>query len=667
MTTHSAHTYRINDRVTLIAPPAGDGALAAGDLGTVAEIHGDPPAPQVAADQPAASLEPPAPEAQHPIYADIVQPGTDPIRLDVIWDRGGRTSVSADQVEPFVALGRFTRATVAVSAAAARRGQQVAHLWIAENIGDFAPHPGARYERRRHITREARRLLGSIAIGQRSLLDRLPTVGDLTGLDTRVQEPAWYEAAVGDRGPAWRLLTDDRRDALRHVYSRSFDEALRDRVIDLCRVLAGPTGDDRDLAHLDPAGLTAGGTAVFSHRWHLLDPDLPHDAPTGDGDGDFGALARYAEGYVGVLLEETVEGTVFDCDRTTAEAIVASQQARRAHARERIAVTGLDSAAADDAVERWAAGMFWDDDVIVIDERVRSGDYTAVRRIHPDGDGRYRMPDWGWYPVDPYACDRIHGPLPAPSGGPGWVPLQHVPGVRLADDRLRARPLMLAHLREDSLSVLGLEYAGEPVAVLDAGEEVTVTFLGPDFSEHDLRGYAAESTFDGTPLTAGQLLQTLVTDAETAALIAEMTTRSITLARYLDAGGLHLLTSIAVWPAPRTTAAALNLGRQLTAAAELNDPDFTDDRTGRWELWTGTGWLDVTPYLDDTDTGSTSVFTGWLTQPLSEIPPLQAPQTLSRDRLVDLAADHGVLLPRDGDLPALAARIVTVLHLGEIR
>src|SRR5207237_1049531 len=147
----------------------------------------------------------------------------------------------------------------------------------------------------------------------------------------------WYVTAVSGAGPLWEELPDSGRARALATYDRAFQAALIDEVAHRCGILAGPTGDDRDLSHLQPDQLTAGDTTVFAGPWlYNREPDQ----------------ARYAVGYIGVFTGYNPDGdATFTTDRATAEAITARRLRTLADLRIRLAETGLGGAALDRGVE----------------------------------------------------------------------------------------------------------------------------------------------------------------------------------------------------------------------------------------------------------------------------------------------------------------------------
>jgi hypothetical protein len=121
------------------------------------------------------------------------------------------------------------------------------------------------------------------------VLDALPTL-DLSGKSVDAPSDSdRYADAAPDEAPTWSELTERQRDEALDVYRDGFDTAVTDRVAELCRIAASPTGDGRDLEHLHPDQVRIGSIGVFSGDWAWT------TAPDG--------AMRTPVGFVGTLID----------------------------------------------------------------------------------------------------------------------------------------------------------------------------------------------------------------------------------------------------------------------------------------------------------------------------------------------------------------------------
>ncbi|MBQ1050825.1 DUF4314 domain-containing protein [Micromonospora sp. C51] len=324
--------------------------------------------------------------------------------VDVLWDSGSTLSMcldDGDRIAPATTpppaaeqvvgdAEEWATALRRMRAAGTTAGHSAAEWWAQDTIGARATGD---------TRRTARRILTGITDGDPAILDALP---HLTTAEASVDTSGWelFADATGDVS-GWFGLRIQRRDEAMAVYRDAFDTAAADRIADLCRLAASPTG--RDVSHLHPDRIRVGDVGVFSGEW----------ARTTGPDGD----DRIAVGFVGTLVDHWNGWAVFACTRDVAEAIVADQQRHRDQYRHRLREQGVPADDLDRQVDTALADLSFDGDVIVADQRALSDDPQAINRITPNGDGRYVVMgrSWCWEAVDPYACDRIVGDLPDPT------------------------------------------------------------------------------------------------------------------------------------------------------------------------------------------------------------------------------------------------------------
>lgn len=323
--------------------------------------------------------------------------------VEVTWDSGSSLSMcldAGDRIQPVTTTPPPTGGPVdeatgwatalrRMRAAGTEAGHTAAEWWAQDTIGARASGD----------TRlAARRVLAGIEDGDPAVLDALPR---FTLAGEAVDTAGWelFTNAAGD-STGWFGLRIQQRDEAMGVYRDAFDIAATARIADLCHLAASPTGTD--VSHLHPDRVRVGDVGVFSGDW----------ARAADLDGS----DRIEVGFVGILIEHWNGWAVFSCTRQVAEAIVADQQRHRDQYRDSLQETGVPADELDRRVDAALANLSFDGYVIIADQRAMSDDPDAIERITPDGDGRYVVMgrNWRWEPVDPYACDRIVGDLPAP-------------------------------------------------------------------------------------------------------------------------------------------------------------------------------------------------------------------------------------------------------------
>lgn len=321
--------------------------------------------------------------------------------VEVIWDSGSTLAMcldAGDRIAPATTtpprtggvVGEATGWAAALQrmrAAGAEAGRTAAEWWAQDSIG-------ARVGGDSRLA--ARRILVGIDDGDPAVLDALPR---FSSVGERVDVAGWelFAAATGDSA-GWFGLRIPQRDEAMAVYRDAYDTAVTDRVAELCHLAASPTGTD--VSHLHPDRVRIGGVGVFAGDW----------ARTTGPDGD----DRVEVGFVGTLIDYWNGWAVFSCTRDVAEAIVADQQRHRDRYRDRLREQGVPAGDLDRQVDEALAGLSFDGDVLVADQRALSGDPDAIDCITADGDGRYVVMgrSWCWEAVDPYVCDRIVGDLP---------------------------------------------------------------------------------------------------------------------------------------------------------------------------------------------------------------------------------------------------------------
>ncbi|WP_319461455.1 DUF4314 domain-containing protein [Micromonospora sp. RTP1Z1] len=281
----------------------------------------------------------------------------------------------------------------ALHAASATTGRSAAQWWAQDTLGGRS---------RDDVTGAARRILAGLDDGDPEILDGLPAADRYLP----AHDEGRYAEAAPDGAPRWAELTAARCDQTRWASCDGFDDAVTVEVARHCRIVLSPTGDDRDLSHLQPDELRIGAPGVFAGDWTWT--------PNADGE------MRIPVGFVGTLVDTWNGWAVFTCSRDVAEAIVAEQRAARDRYRQHLAAHGVTEERRNRLLDESLARMRFDGDVIDVDETVIHGDPEAVHRIAPDAEGRYTVMGraWTWTAVHPYDCDRIAGDIPAPAGQP---------------------------------------------------------------------------------------------------------------------------------------------------------------------------------------------------------------------------------------------------------
>ncbi|GAA2617331.1 hypothetical protein [Paractinoplanes durhamensis] len=518
-------SFTVGQRITLLYSVE---TVRAGALGTVREVHPD----------------------QDSVVAD--------------WDNGPTATA-----HPATDLGAVTSSWVpaagtgltwpqtlqAVRAAGNQAGREAADQWCRATIGENAtsdPKPAAR-NALLDIAGESPELIVGLPLYHRAGRDAVepPTDSDLVTL------------MDGPHLPTHWNISDDCCNEATDAYQDAFDTGLVEHVAEQCRLVASPTGDGRDLSHLGAKDIRLGRAGVFSGHWHATTDDGPD---------------RYRIGFAGVLVDWWNGWAVFDCTREVADRIVADLDATREQERQDWWRRGLRRRAdLNRAVDETLARVWFDRDVLVMDQRGMSRDPQAIERGTAAADGRWIVMgrNWTWQAVDPHDCDHIAGDLPATGDEQVWTLLWHTPGLRVPHDRLRITPA----------GTITLALDGEPVAVTDHhGDGSRLRFLRDDlFGPQDWATYLTESRYQDGPVSEARLLTALLIEAE---LGQRITAREpgTTLVRLLDDAG-HTIETRPVPVAPRDWDAVRALAVTLP-----------DERAGtRWQVWVSHGWLALTP------------------------------------------------------------------------
>jgi Domain of unknown function (DUF4314) len=306
--------------------------------------------------------------------------------VDVDWDNGSHLSMcldAGDRIRPLgrteaavgdqtlVPGGRWQQALDAIRAAGAAAGRGAADWWGQDAVGGRASGD---------ITATARRILAGIDDGDPAVVDALPTLAT-AGTDAPSDEQR-YAATAPEDAHTWSELTPRQRADALEAYRDGFDTAVTDRVVELCRIAASPTGYGRDLSHLHPEHVRLGGVGVFAGDW----------AWTTAEDGTM----RIPAGFVGTLVDTWNGWAVFSCTREVAEAIVADQQRCRESYRRQLCAQGVAGEELDCQVDASMASLAFDGDTIVADQRGVCDDPEAIERIAPDDEGRYVVMGRSW-------------------------------------------------------------------------------------------------------------------------------------------------------------------------------------------------------------------------------------------------------------------------------
>lgn len=364
-------------------------------------------------------------------------------------------------------------------------------------------------------------------------------------------------------------------------------------------------GSATDLGHLHPDRLRPGGTGVFAHE----------DTGVHAADG----TTRYPAGYVGVLHDGDPGWPVFGCTRQVATRIQACLRRLRDAEHARLAAAGITGDLA-------ALTAHLGEQIAALDPARATDEEEAVI----DGSAE-------WIAVDPAACDRIVGVLPPPGRHQRYVVLPHT-GLRVPDGRLRARPPWPGARRAGVPAAL-LAHDDRLIGLLEhrAGVWTMVLPLDPGFVGRDLAGWIGGCRRDGRPVGEAEVFDALVAEHDLDRAVARAAVEGGTVARLVDHGDGTVLALRPVWPVPRHWCAQVRAHAQLAAQPGLP--------AGRWELWTASGWLDLTPpgHAAQSEVGEDRgpvspmrVFAHVIADALLD--------GLTRDELVDLAAGKGILL-----------------------
>ncbi|WP_233513751.1 DUF4314 domain-containing protein [Micromonospora craterilacus] len=546
--------------------------------------------------------------------------------VEVTWDSGSTLSMcldDGDRIEPAIptppprgglagdAAG-WAAALERMSAAGTEAGRAAAEWWAQDTIGGRVSGD----------TRlAARRILAGIDDGDPAVLDTLPQVFSAGG---PFYTAAWelFADATGDVSGWFGLRIQQREEAMT-VYRDAFDTAATDRVAELCHLAASPTG--RDVSHLHPDRVRIGGAGVFSGEWAL----------TVGPDGN----DRIEVGFVGTLIDHWDGWAVFSCTRPVAEAIVADQQRHRDEYRNSLRELGVPADDLDRRVDAELADLSFDGDVIVADQRALSDDPQAIERLAPDGDGRYVVMgrSWRWEAVDPYACDRIVGDLPAPGTQQRFVELPHT-GMRVPHDRLRVTDVQaVPGTPPTSLITLALDEASVAEA-LSGADGSCLSRLSAAFGRNDWAAYLSGCRQHGQPTSETQVLDALITEFQVGQAARQAAADGAVLTRLLDADGT-ILRLRPVWPAPRGHSARRQLGKWL----RREDPH---PQGQLWQWWTGTAWqhlASITGLHTATDPSSRQPDLGQL---LAFVIAESLYERVDRDELIEEATDNGIPLDR---------------------
>jgi hypothetical protein len=490
--------------------------------------------------------------------------------VQIAWDSGSTLSMLLDHGDRItIAEPATTRPTAvertedrdaavraAVTAAGGADGRSAADWWCQHTIGGSASGD---------VRAAARRILAGIDDGD-------PAVGDTLPVCNRSDSTLDLDEVLDEHGTApAQPLTDAQRSAAVDAYADAYDEAAEARVVELCHLAASATGTD--LSHLHPDRVAVGAVGVFSGDWHYT---------LGEDGTD-----RYTIGYVGTLLRWWNGWAVFTCTREVAEAIVADQEQQRQRLRDELRGSGVADADVEQRVDAEAAQLFFDGDVLVVDLRILQDDPEAIERTISDSDGRYVVMGgiWRWEAVDPYACDRIIGDIPAPDGD-REMHLRHTPRLRVPHDRLRLtgmqhRPTADGLMFTRDLTLHGVRVGTATHYATDNGvDQYALTLVR---GHHDVLAYLSGCRFDGAPVSMQRLLHALADEYYLDVAITQATAGGGTPVRLVDDAG-HTTALRLLIPAPRHYTELLRCARDLVAEAR----PVTAGK--RWQVWTGTCW-----------------------------------------------------------------------------
>ncbi|MEV6932091.1 hypothetical protein AB0M46_47440 [Dactylosporangium sp. NPDC051485] len=478
--------------------------------------------------------------------------------------RDAPTDPATAAAEPAAAGNRWQHILTASRDAGADAGRAAAEWWAQDTIGGRATGD---------MKVTARRVLTGIDDGDPAVLDNLPRLDRAARHTGSPTEADVYRDTAGADAPDWPALTGAQQQQAVDAYRDAFDTAATDRVTELCRRAASPTGDGRDLSHLHPGQLRIGSIGVFACEWSRYDAEDGAD--------------RIDVGYVGTLADTWNGSAVFRCTRTVAEAIVAEHEHSRREYQQRMLDDGLSPADVENQVNAELAILAFDGDEVVADLRLVQDDPTAINRTGPDADGRYAVMGriWQWYAVDPDVCDRIVGDLPAPGAHQQYVILPHTQ-LRVPHDRLRVTALqqMSTHHGVAFTATVAFDAVTVGSITNDGNGGATEPYVAhPRFGWRELAAYVAACRRSGAPATEEQVLDALVEEYDTAELIRDATAAGTALVRLRDEDGntldLHIIRPVAA----RDPATVADLTRHLTEAHP--HPSGT-----QWEIWAGTGW-----------------------------------------------------------------------------
>lgn len=530
-------TYHPGQRVILTHLGTPDTDLQAGDQGTVHEF--DPDQQTVAVD----------------------------------WDNSTHRLIrlgQGDRIEPLPAGPPATGGTepswdqliAAVRAFGAQTGRAAADTWRQQTFGEASTG---------EAKATARDTLTGIDDDDPDVLDGLPSFATADGT---VTPPAYagLSALLAGDAIGWRPESSRQWAPAAEAFQDAYDTAALARVTEICRIIASPTGDGRDLSHLHPDQVRLGSAGVFSGEW-MLDDD--------------GFRECYQIGFAGTLVGDWNGWAVFSCTRQVADAIVADLEQVREAERDSLRTAGVTEKDLERQVNATLTALGFDGDTLVADQRVMQGDPQAIERVDPDVDGRYVVMgrNWQWQAVDPNRCTRIVGDLPDPDQRQQFVPLAHTPAMRLPDDRLTLTLLKHWPVHGGLAYIAALTHDGQRIATVGndgAGGGTDLLLAGPAFSDQQWRQYLDRCRYDGQPVTQQRLLDALADEAYLGAAVAQADRNGGTQLRLVDPDG-HTLALRPIIPAPRDLQALLELGPELAREAA----------TGQWQIWDGRTWFTV--------------------------------------------------------------------------
>ena len=326
-----------------------------------------------------------------------------------------------------------------------------------------------------------------------------------------------------------------------------------------------------DLTYLHPDNVRIGSIGVFAGDW----------ARTGEP-------ARISVGFVGTLIDHSDRGVVWRCTREVADAVVADQQRLRDAERKALAAQGVPGADLDDAVDDNFPPLFFDGDVLVLDETVRCGQ-GAIDRVRPGGDGRYPINfGWTWTAVDPADCDRIAGALPAFGEHREYVMATHQP-LRMPHDRLTVNEVLAAPAsdRVDYAATLSLD--GNTVGTVGHTRAGAVEFypLRREFGLADLEAFVRDCRWRGRQVDTQTVLQVLIAECQTTTHLAAAEAQGL-IAVIVRDGDDHIVgTDIVLEPRPFAPGDRQSLAELFTGREAVRRPG---QNQFVWQVWTGRRW-----------------------------------------------------------------------------